>query len=181
MVSNIADTHAVPYSAVALVPVTSDGSASHGSGVLIAPDELLTAASVLWMSGAGAASSIEILPDLHETDTPFGSAGDNYLIDQVEIATPDASTASLTNQIDPGSGSNGSPLRTVFPNQGACQLVDVVSSATTFAALTGSMVQMVNAWITTDRSAQLPKGSIAIAVPKMRHTITTEAGEAWKS
>jgi hypothetical protein len=35
---------------------------------------------------------------------------------------------------------------------------------------------MIKAWIATDRSAQLPKGSIAVAVPKVRHTITTEAG-----
>jgi hypothetical protein len=119
MVSNIADTHARPYSAVALGAVTIDGSATHGSGVPIAPDELPTAASVVWISGAGAASRIQSLPDLHDTDTPFGSAGDNYMVDQVEIATPDASTATLTNRIDPGSGSNGSPLRYVFPNQGA--------------------------------------------------------------
>jgi hypothetical protein len=43
------------------------------------------------------------------------------------------------------------------------------------------MAHMIDSWITTDRSARLPKGSIAVAVPKMRHTITTEAGEAWKS
>lgn len=74
MASNISDTHAFPFSAVGLVADTLGGSASHGSGVLIAPDELLTAAHVVFKQGVGSASSIFVVPDLNGSDTPFGAS-----------------------------------------------------------------------------------------------------------
>jgi V8-like Glu-specific endopeptidase len=228
-----------PYDAVCQITVTlPNGQQSHGAGVLIAPDEVLTAAHLVWQQGVGAATSVTVLRGLNPpapgsptTVTDFhyfaindsngispvaaqadfallhvspllnfpamflrpnfaggevnitgypDSAGGNYMFNQVETATTDPSTATLTNQSDPGSGSGGSPVWYVTPNQGACQVVGVVSSATTSAALTGTMVDIINSWIATDRGGpgRAPTGAVAVAVPLVLHSITTEAAPA---
>jgi V8-like Glu-specific endopeptidase len=51
-----------PDSTVVIVDTVIDGVEHRGSGVLIAPDEVLTAAHVVWDSDHGAASSAVVMP-----------------------------------------------------------------------------------------------------------------------
>src|SRR4051812_30555685 len=105
MASNIADTHAFPYPAVASINDTIGGVAHHGSGVLIAPDELLTTAHVVFTTGVGTASTgqISVQVDRNDTDTPFGTSTVTdfhyFSISDADFATNDVSTR-IDNQAD---------------------------------------------------------------------------------
>jgi V8-like Glu-specific endopeptidase len=70
-----AQTTQFPNDAVVYVTDTIDGIEYQASGVLIAPDEVLTAAHVVWSTTGGAASDIEVSPGYNEGDAPFGTVG----------------------------------------------------------------------------------------------------------
>lgn len=237
MSSNIADTHAFPYSAVGLIADTIGGVASHGSGVLIAPDEMLTAAHVVFTQGIGTASSIFVVPDLNGSDTPFGasiavtdyhyfqvadagalsataaqadfavlhlassisgaanmvpvanfgggtvhvtgypdSAGVSSMVDIFGTATPAASTATFSNPPPSGSGTSGGPLWSLS-SAGQAQVYGVVSNFANAAEISAPILALINSWIAADHAGGL-SGAIAVAVPKVLHSITTEAAPA---
>ena len=63
-----------PYSSVVLVQTTfSDGSSWNGSGVMVGPNDVLTAAHMLWHADAGYATSVTVTPGYDDGSAPFGS------------------------------------------------------------------------------------------------------------
>lgn len=63
-----------PYDTVVRVVSTIGGATIQGSGVLVAPDELLTASHVVYEAGVGAATSIVATPGYSAGAAPYGSA-----------------------------------------------------------------------------------------------------------
>ncbi len=66
------DTRTFPYGAVVLVTDTIGGVRYQGSGVLISPDEVLTAAHMVWSSVSGMATDIEVTPGYSSGIAPYG-------------------------------------------------------------------------------------------------------------
>lgn len=66
------DTKIYPYSSVALVEDVIGGQTYEASGVLISPDELLTASHVVYAAGVGTASSIVVAPGYDQGSASFG-------------------------------------------------------------------------------------------------------------
>jgi V8-like Glu-specific endopeptidase len=65
-----------PYNGVVYVAVTMpDGSVWDASGVLIAPDEVLTAAHVVWHQGVGQAIQAFVQPAVNGADVPYLPVG----------------------------------------------------------------------------------------------------------
>ena len=63
-----------PYSSVVLVQTTfSDGSSWNGSGVMVGPNDVLTAAHCLWDADTGYATSVTVYPGYDDGSAPFGS------------------------------------------------------------------------------------------------------------
>ncbi|MBT5263463.1 MAG: trypsin-like serine protease [Rhodospirillaceae bacterium] len=73
----VSDTTAFPWSAIVRVSVTfSDGSSGWGTGAMISPNDVLTAAHVLWdETTSGYVTSVTITPGLNGSSQPFGSYG----------------------------------------------------------------------------------------------------------
>lgn len=160
MTSNIADTHAFPYTAVGLVADTIGGVAQHGSGVLIAPDEMLTAAHVVWAQGVGTASNLFVVPDLNGLDVPFGNVAvtDYHYIainnanDAISVQSSQADFALLhlassisgaANMVPIANFAGGTVHMTGYPDsQGVSSMVDVIEAAspssTTSTLVSGS-------------------------------------------
>src|SRR5690242_5567752 len=103
-----------PYDAVVRIDVTfSDGTRADGSGVMIAPDEVLSAAHMVWQTDHGGfAATVTVTPALNGTDAPFGSiAADGWhayeiknpggLVDKANSAF-DLSLIHLSHPIDDG-------------------------------------------------------------------------------
>jgi glutamyl endopeptidase len=63
-----------PYDTVVYVTDTLGDEGWQGSGVLIAPDEVLTAAHLVYSSTYGPASNIEVTPGFDANTAPFGTA-----------------------------------------------------------------------------------------------------------
>jgi V8-like Glu-specific endopeptidase len=63
-----------PYDTVVYITDTLGGQGWQGSGVLIAPNEVLTAAHVVYSSTYGPASNIEVTPGYDAGTAPFGTA-----------------------------------------------------------------------------------------------------------
>jgi V8-like Glu-specific endopeptidase len=69
-----------PYDTIVYVQTTIGGAGFQGSGVLIAPDEVLTASHVVYDSQYGAATSVEVTPAYDaQGDAPFGSEAGTYI------------------------------------------------------------------------------------------------------
>lgn len=65
-----------PYSAVVRITVQIAGITYWGTGVLISPDEVLTASHLLYVQGTGEATNIMVLPDYEAASSnqaPFGT------------------------------------------------------------------------------------------------------------
>jgi V8-like Glu-specific endopeptidase len=63
-----------PYSSVVLVYSTfADGSAAIGSGVMVGPNDVLTAAHCLWDADTGYATSVAVYPGYDDGSAPFGA------------------------------------------------------------------------------------------------------------
>jgi V8-like Glu-specific endopeptidase len=76
-VSQSASTY--PYNTVVIVNVTIGGEPWQGSGVLISPDEVLTASHLVYIQGKGTASSITVIPGYAAGSSPYGSASGSYI------------------------------------------------------------------------------------------------------
>ncbi|WP_419759908.1 trypsin-like serine peptidase [Acidisoma sp.] len=63
-----------PYNGVVYVTDTIGGENFQGSGVLIAPNLVLTAAHVVYEAGLGTATNVEVTPGYDAGVAPFGSA-----------------------------------------------------------------------------------------------------------
>jgi len=67
------DTTKYPYTTV--VEIDSrfpDGNEYVGSGVMVGPDEVLTAAHMVWRQDIGAATSVTVKPDFNQDIAPYG-------------------------------------------------------------------------------------------------------------
>lgn len=67
------DTAAYPYSAVVRIIAGFGGQYFQGSGVLISPDEVLTASHMVYLPGSGTATSLDVAPAFNGT-APYGHA-----------------------------------------------------------------------------------------------------------
>lgn len=88
-----------PYSAIAYVTETSGGLRYRGSGVLITPDELLTAAHLVYSSDYGPSTGITVAPGYDNGVAPFGTARGLYA-HYNPIATPGGLLTTTTIQSD---------------------------------------------------------------------------------
>ena len=71
------DTTSSPYNAICFITVSSGGIGYEGSGVLLSPDEVLTAAHLVWTTGVGTATNIEVSPGYNNGSAPFGTISGN--------------------------------------------------------------------------------------------------------
>lgn len=87
----VTDTTAFPYSAIVQVRVDFDGDGSFdgwGSGVMISPNDVLTAGHVLWDSYYGYARNIEVIPARDGDSEPFGTvSGTAWHVPDAYVAT----------------------------------------------------------------------------------------------
>lgn len=73
------DPASYPYSTVVYITDTIGGQVYQGSGVLISPDEVLTASHVVYNSSAGTANYITVIPGYSAGSEPYGSDTGNYV------------------------------------------------------------------------------------------------------
>ena len=67
------DSTSFPYSTFVRIITTINGNQYQGSGVMISPDEVLTAAHVVWQTGAGLATNVQVTPGYSAGLAPFGT------------------------------------------------------------------------------------------------------------
>jgi V8-like Glu-specific endopeptidase len=72
-------TTTYPYDTVVRITGVLDGVEWFGSGVLIAPDEVLTASHVVYHQGEGTISEITVTPGYNDATAPYSSATANYI------------------------------------------------------------------------------------------------------
>jgi V8-like Glu-specific endopeptidase len=90
------DSTAYPYDTVVRITDTIGNQDYQASGVLISPDEVLTASHVVDIAGVGAASNIVVTPAYDDGTAPYGSADGAYFhyipIDDTggQISNPDS-------------------------------------------------------------------------------------------
>lgn len=73
----VVDTTSFPYSAIVQVRIDFDGDGSYeswGSGVMISPNDVLTAGHVLWDATYGYARNVQVVPGRDGSTFPFGTA-----------------------------------------------------------------------------------------------------------
>jgi V8-like Glu-specific endopeptidase len=68
-----------PFDTVVYITDTIGGQDWQGSGVLIAPDEVLTASHVVYIQGVGTATDIQVTPAYSAGSKPFGTASGTYI------------------------------------------------------------------------------------------------------
>jgi V8-like Glu-specific endopeptidase len=68
-----------PYDTVVRVTDTIGSQSWQGSGVLISPDEVLTASHVVYIQGVGTANDIVVTPGYSDGASPYGSADGTYI------------------------------------------------------------------------------------------------------
>jgi V8-like Glu-specific endopeptidase len=72
------DPTSYPYDTVVRITDTIGGVGYQASGVLISPDEVLTASHVVYSAGVGTASDIVVTPAYENGSAPYGSASGIY-------------------------------------------------------------------------------------------------------
>lgn len=78
---------AFPYDTVVEIDDTIGGKDYQASGVLISPDEVLTASHVVYIQGVGTATNIVVTPGYNDGSAPFGSAdGISFHYNQINDA-----------------------------------------------------------------------------------------------
>jgi V8-like Glu-specific endopeptidase len=88
------NTSTYPYDAIVMITDDINGESWQGSGVLISPDEVLTASHLVFIQGGATATHIVVTPAYNGGISPYGSAsGTTIHYNQVEDAGE-----SLTNQ-----------------------------------------------------------------------------------
>jgi V8-like Glu-specific endopeptidase len=79
------DSSTYPYDTIVYLTDTIGGIGYQGSGVLISPDEVLTASHVVWDAGVGTATNIVVTPGFDRGSAPDGSAdGVSFHYNRVE-------------------------------------------------------------------------------------------------
>jgi V8-like Glu-specific endopeptidase len=73
------DATSYPYDTVVYITDMIGGQSWQGSGVLISPDEVLTASHVVYTEGIGAATDIVVSPGYNLGSSPYGSAQGTYI------------------------------------------------------------------------------------------------------
>ena len=69
----MAKTLGYPYSAIAFITVQFSDGAFEGSGVMVSPDEVLTASHMVWTTGIGTATKIQVSPGFNNGAAPYGT------------------------------------------------------------------------------------------------------------
>jgi V8-like Glu-specific endopeptidase len=92
---NMSDsTSSYPYDTVVRITDTIGGESWQGSGVLISPDEVLTASHVVYIDGVGTATNIVVTPGYDDGSSPYGSvAGTSFHYEGI-----DDEDRSITNE-----------------------------------------------------------------------------------
>jgi len=93
------ETTTYPYDTVVYITDTIGGQGWQGSGVLISPDEVLTASHVVYSSIYGAASDITVVPAYNAGSEPFGAATGTY-IHYFQIQDPGDTITTQQSQFD---------------------------------------------------------------------------------
>jgi V8-like Glu-specific endopeptidase len=88
-----------PYDTVVRITDTIGGQSWQGSGVLISPDEVLTASHVVYTQGVGTASNIIVTPGYNAGSSPYGSSIGTY-IHYFEINDANRSITNQQSQFD---------------------------------------------------------------------------------
>ena len=92
------DTTTFPYDTIVQITDTIGGQDYQASGVLISPDEVLTASHVVYIEGVGTASNIVVTPGYDSGSAPFGSADGTsfhyYPIDDANDLIPNSASQS---------------------------------------------------------------------------------------
>src|SRR5580692_2792971 len=83
-----------PYDTVVRITDTIGSQSWQGSGVLISPDEVLTASHVVYIQGVGTANDIVVTPGYSDGSSPYGSAYGTY----IHYFQIDDASGSITNQ-----------------------------------------------------------------------------------
>jgi Ca2+-binding RTX toxin-like protein/V8-like Glu-specific endopeptidase len=87
-------TTTYPYGTIVYITDEIGGVEYQASGVLIAPDEVLTASHVVYSTGVGTATDIEVSPGYEDGATPYGTvAGVSFHYNEI-----DDSDDSITNE-----------------------------------------------------------------------------------
>jgi V8-like Glu-specific endopeptidase len=73
--SIVTDTTDAPWISICYITDVFNGREYQASGVLIAPDEVLTASHVLWSTQYGAATQVEVSPGANESGPTIGTVG----------------------------------------------------------------------------------------------------------
>jgi V8-like Glu-specific endopeptidase len=82
-----------PYDTVVRITDTIGGKNYQASGVLISPDEVLTASHVVYMQGVGTASDVVVTPGYSDGSSPYGSANGIF----IQYNAVDDATGFITN------------------------------------------------------------------------------------
>jgi len=88
-----------PYDTVVRITDTIGGQSWQGSGVLISPDEVLTASHVVYIQGVGSANDIVVTPGYNNGSSPYGSSTGTY-IHYYEINDTNRSITNQQSQYD---------------------------------------------------------------------------------
>jgi V8-like Glu-specific endopeptidase len=76
--TSVTNTSSFPYNTIVYITDTIGGVSWQGSGVLIAPNEVLTASHLVYNSALGAATNIVVTPGYQSGSKPYGSATGDY-------------------------------------------------------------------------------------------------------
>jgi V8-like Glu-specific endopeptidase len=93
------DSTAYPYDTVVRITDTIGNQDYQASGVLISPDEVLTASHVVDIAGVGAASNIVVTPAYDDGTAPYGSADGAYF-HYIPIDDTDGQISNADSQSD---------------------------------------------------------------------------------
>ena len=88
------NTSSYPSDTVVMITDTIGSQSWQGSGVLISPDEVLTASHVVYIQGVGTANNIVVTPGYNNGSSPYGSADGTYF----HYFPIDDANRSITNQ-----------------------------------------------------------------------------------
>lgn len=88
-----------PYDTVVRITDIIGGQSWQGSGVLISPDDVLTASHVVYFQDGGTANDIVVTPGYSDGTSPYGSASGTY-IHYFQIADANESLTNQQSQFD---------------------------------------------------------------------------------
>lgn len=102
-----------PYNTVAYINDTINGIFNAGSGVLVSPDEVLTASHMVWSSLGYAANNITVAPGYNGGSTPYGDYSGSW-IHYYNISDANGSESLASSQYDVAIIHLSSPVSTGY-------------------------------------------------------------------